>query len=462
MYKVEKELDLADLFWRIMAKWKLLVIFGIIGAVLFGGLSYRSSVNAYNTQLEMINSTDKPESLTFTDEELAQIREAESLQSSIARLSDYMEHSIYYNMDFSKTLRIVLDFYVDAGYSFNYTEENVNDPTPAIVSYYTSQCGYGEISKDLADSVFSSDPAYVAEIVSAQAVGNGIFRVSILCPEDTDIDAGSEAVRTYVESCHDTAAALFGEHTLTFLSASSSVAPVKSIVDLQLAYRNLFENYSAKYAALEKTLSDDVLSYINSESLAVDEEEPTLTPPSVSMKYVIVGIILGIAAVAFVIVVKAVFSSKLQTESELASADNAPMLGVLFENEKLSATARLINKLRGRKVLDRDNWINIICAGVKSDRNVAESGRVYITGSAWEKLDNGLIEKLCAKLKECGISPQCGGNIYYDTESYEKMQSIKNVLLVEKLYASLRSDIAKEAELISKTNSHTVGYVIVK
>lgn len=47
----EEEIDLIDLFWSVFEKWKLIVVFSIIGAVLVGGLMTVKNQKAYQDKL---------------------------------------------------------------------------------------------------------------------------------------------------------------------------------------------------------------------------------------------------------------------------------------------------------------------------------------------------------------------------------------------------------------------------
>ena len=47
----EEEIDLIDLFWNLLEKWKLMVVFAVIGAVLVGGLMTVKDHKAYQDRL---------------------------------------------------------------------------------------------------------------------------------------------------------------------------------------------------------------------------------------------------------------------------------------------------------------------------------------------------------------------------------------------------------------------------
>ena len=47
----EEEIDLIDLFWNLLEKWKLMVVFAVIGAVLVGGLMTVKNQKAYQDKL---------------------------------------------------------------------------------------------------------------------------------------------------------------------------------------------------------------------------------------------------------------------------------------------------------------------------------------------------------------------------------------------------------------------------
>ena len=94
--KGEREINLLDLFWKILLNWRKLICFGILFAVLVSGMRYFLDVRAYQAfksiDVEKIKEDMEPE-------ELKQLADAVSLQRRIEDFNSYLEKSANMKMD---------------------------------------------------------------------------------------------------------------------------------------------------------------------------------------------------------------------------------------------------------------------------------------------------------------------------------------------------------------------------
>ena len=126
----EKEIALQDLFWKIILDWRRLLAFALIFMILLPIAGYLRAQKSYNTayeeyqkQLAAIESgeQDSVNEAEFTAEELQQINDAKSLQSLLDRSRLYMQNSIYMNLNAYKENVLIMEYYVDSDYTFNYS-----------------------------------------------------------------------------------------------------------------------------------------------------------------------------------------------------------------------------------------------------------------------------------------------------------------------------------------------------
>ena len=66
--KMEREINLVELFWNILIGWRQIICFAAIFGVLFGGFKYISDRKSYNTSLNI----DEGE-ITLTQDEKEKI-----------------------------------------------------------------------------------------------------------------------------------------------------------------------------------------------------------------------------------------------------------------------------------------------------------------------------------------------------------------------------------------------------
>ena len=81
--KMEREVNLLDLFWSLLLSWRQIICFGIIFAVLLGGLKYVRDTRAYQAA-QNADVEEKEEELS--EAEMQQVLNAKNL---ISRIKEY-------------------------------------------------------------------------------------------------------------------------------------------------------------------------------------------------------------------------------------------------------------------------------------------------------------------------------------------------------------------------------------
>ena len=158
----EKEISLWDLFWKIILDWRRLLAFSLVFMILvpIGGYmkeqrSYNSAYAEYQKKIAAIESgeQDAVNEEAFTAEELQQLNDAKSVQSLLDRSRLYMQNSIYMNLNAYKENVLLMEYYVDSDYTFNYTEDNSTDYTYALVKAYENYALNGNIAQKMIDKL---------------------------------------------------------------------------------------------------------------------------------------------------------------------------------------------------------------------------------------------------------------------------------------------------------------------
>ena len=68
-----------------------------------------------------------------------------------------MQNSIYMNLNAYKENVLLMEYYVDSDYTFNYTEDNSTDYTYALVKAYENYALNGNIAQQMIDKLSLSD-----------------------------------------------------------------------------------------------------------------------------------------------------------------------------------------------------------------------------------------------------------------------------------------------------------------
>lgn len=477
----EKEISLWDLFWKIILDWRRLLAFSLVFMILvpIGGYmkeqrSYNSAYAEYQKKIAAIESgeQDAVNEEAFTAEELQQLNDAKSVQSLLDRSRLYMQNSIYMNLNAYKENVLLMEYYVDSDYTFNYTEDNSTDYTYALVKAYENYALNGNIAQQMIDKLSLSDEVrYVEELISVDADLTGSsFSVEIAYPDASVLSDIAEAVKDVLDAQTPFFSKNIGEHSLKLLSEETTVRTDDKLITAQQNYQNMVNNYrnqlktltsgmtSAQLAALEDDVED--AEETGGENMAaVMPVEPV--KPGFSLKYMILGLVLGVVLSAIWSVCQVLFASRLQNTAEIFEVYGMRLFGsVQITGKKSGVDAFLLKiKNRNRKQMTEDEQLSLIASNIELVCKNDDLQQIYLTGSEWEKLDPQMCDKISAALSKAGIKVLSGGNVCYDMKSMRSANEIHNVVLIEQAGVSAYREIEQEIRLFGEQGVKVLGCV---
>ena len=107
-----------------------------------------------------------------------------------------MQNSIYMNLNAYKENVLIMEYYVDSDYTFNYTEDNRVNYTDALVSAYENYAQNSDLAQQMIDKLSLSDEIrYVEELISVDSDLSGKnFRVEVAYPDAAMLSDIAEVV----------------------------------------------------------------------------------------------------------------------------------------------------------------------------------------------------------------------------------------------------------------------------
>ncbi len=195
------EIDLFELFWSVMAKWRRILVWALIFSLVIGGAGVVSG-------LLDINDADN---LTMTQGQYALLLDTYNLSKStlnarlrtlnqeVAQLQDYQKQSALYAIDPYHTHVLEVAFFVDTGYEI-LPENNYQsmDYTPAIVLAYRSALEHLNVESLLAEKRGDS-----AAIDNIGGIGFLSFSVEAVEPPLQSASSSSSSTKTTSSSLTD-------------------------------------------------------------------------------------------------------------------------------------------------------------------------------------------------------------------------------------------------------------------
>lgn len=462
--KMEREVNLLDLFWSLLLSWRQIICFGIIFAVLLGGVKYVRDIRSYQA-VQNIDLEEKEEELP--EDEMQQVLNAKNLISRIKEYEEYMASSALMQMNLYQKPVVELQYYIDSDYTFNYTQESENDYSSDLLTMYTSYILSGEMSKKVIDIAgLSVNQADFSEFWSVTQNGNSIS-LRVTCPEEKKMEVVAETIKTQL-SKKEAEFQEIGAHKLKLMVESENVVVDNSLIDRRNSISGNIATFGTQLNNLKSNMSDQQLALLESEQEnAEDDSTQALEKPGFSLKYMILGAFAGIFLICIWLASKIIFTVRLQNPEEIRTLYNSRLLGeVEIQSGKKRFLSVIDDKLlaiknRRKKKLTAKQQISMVTANIALSCKQQGIDCIFMTGSEFEKADATVLAMLKQELSTQGIQVKEGGNIFYDVESFKQGTEIGNILFVEQKGESIYDEISNELNLANEQKNNIVGFVVL-
>lgn len=460
----EQEIDLKDLMFAVLHKWKPVIAVAVIFALLLGGakgfLTYRgqSSPEAVETQREAYEVALQQYEIDKESYE----RQLENLTADIESQQDYLESSILMNMSPYDVNEAKADLFIRTDYEImpGMVYQNV-DYTDTIIRAYQSVITSSAFLEEIAKAE-DMKAQYLQELVQVErgstvVAGSDIsdmtnlLTISVTHTERKQAEAILDDILDRMDKLQKQVEESIGAHAVTVVNQSSG-----SVVDLDLATKQ--DDESKRLDTLRTTLTD--------KQKAMNALVKPAAAPSVAnaagrsaIKYGVLGGVLGGFMMVFFICVIFLMSDKLYSPKELRNRYRLKILGTLpaAGDRKKNFIDAWLDRLEGKA--DGSQMaaeVELIGANIK---NYAGDGKVLmIAGCA----DPGLVSRMTEQIQErlSGTKVLAGGNILQNAETLRMLPQCDGVVLVEQCKASTYSDVELEIERIRDLNKDVIGCVV--
>lgn len=447
----EQEIDLKDLMFAVLHKWRPILLVAVILAVLLGGYKAASAYKHQNNA-DVIKETEEKyqEDLKVYEKNMETCeREIENLLTDIENQQKYMEESILMNMSAYDVWEADTELFVKTNYVImpDMVYQNI-DYTNTILRAYKSALTNTEFLEDIAKKV-GIETRYLKELVDISAEDN-LITIKVRHNEEkaakalmSDILSGVDASQAKIEKS-------IGEHSVSTVNSS-----IGSMVDLDLA--NTQKNERDRLIQLNDSLETKQKEL---EELEEPKKAATSANAAISsgVKYAVLGGVLGAFMVIFFVCVAFLMSDKLYSEKELRNRYRMKILGTLPAGQKAKGIDAWLNRLEGRICGEEESEYSLIAANI---RNYAEGAKsVLVTGTVEEEWLRKVADRLSAELRDVEVN--FGGNMFQNVETLKMLPEVDGVILVEQCRSSVYGKIELEIEKVLDLQKEVVGCVVLE
>lgn len=469
----EQEIDLKDLMFAVLYKWKLIIATAVIMAVALGGYKM---VGSWKSTTDSVAAAAAQEKYNLEQEAYEEAlatyeRSIENINAAIAEYGEYQESSVLMQMNPYDVWEGRADLYisVDSGIVSEILYQN-GGYTEAVLQAYSSLLT-GDMD-ELAQSM-DMDLKYLNELISVSVEADfenkassniennveinleGPKKILTIRAKHSDADkaeATLDAIVAKIETLQPQITEMIGKHSVELLNRE-----VRSNVDLELAETQ--QKQEQKLTELNKLLTEKQKQLTELKAPSKPDFSMTSVIKS-GIKFAILGGVAGAFLVVFAICVIFLMTDKVYSSKELKNRCRVKILGALpvHSGKKMCAIDAWLNRLEGR-VFEQDEKLNYGLLAANIQNYTADMKTLLVTGTVGADAIASVAEKLKAEMS--GVQVISGGSMLKEMETLKKLPGCDGVVLVEQSHVSRYSEIELEMEKARDLDKTIVGCIVI-
>lgn len=448
----EQEINLKDLFFSVMYRWRSILVAALIGAVILGTFQYvsLSSVHSKGERTEEERQYEIDLQKYHTSMETYQ-KDIETYTNLIAARKEYRDNSPYLKLDPQNVWVAERRYYVEVDPSVleALPEGSTIDPTDYVLSVYASAMREDMDDAELEEVFGTTNLNYIGEQawVSTSAGENMLSLVGrSTTPEDAEKFLSYVVSR--VELLYNGKAQDINPHKLVLFNES-----VTSRIDNAVLTNQ--NNIKTEIAGYQKTL-DTAIEGLN--KLEIEEEpEP---PGNHIKKMAAIGFIIGAFLLAGIYALVYVLNGKLTSGDMLSGQYGIPLLGEFYRSQAKHSGKwpdKWIEAMeRGKTTQDSSSVIGHITELIQDQ---APDGSILLVSTEKEEKLAELVKQLSGKLN--GREIKCCADFLSNAGAVSAASMADAVIVVEEKNASYIKNIDRMADLLITSHAKVIGAIVL-
>lgn len=461
----EKEINLIELCYYVLRRWRLILFSILITGVLIGGYGLYKQIKslrldksrqtfspAYTPQMKYDNTKRKLE------------QEIQSLCDSIENSELYSRNSLLMNLDPYHVFESTADIYIKTDYEIQPDKVYQSpDYTGSVVSSYKLLILEDDVLEEISDK-YNIDPLYLQELIDVtEEISTKMIHLKVIHSEREVCESILSYLLERIQSKKPEIENQIGPHSLNIIQQSSRETIRKDIANMQKQQITSFQEYQASLTEKENDL--------------MNLENPLLNKSGIRnslIKHTVMGGILGCLISCFILGIRFINEDKLVSEDDLKSLYEFKILA-LIENVpspySLSSSPiftqlgsyldQRLNRLFHQKpILSKEVIYEMIASDLlKSEKQseIQEKG-LMLLGFAESEIKGKIARDLNDHIQYKGLNI-CIGN-GFDAETVKNLADCSYVLLIEQYNRSTLTGISQELKVIENMGKMLLGCII--
>lgn len=296
--KENVELNLADIFWKVLMQWRPIIVFSILVALAVSGIKYYKDTATYKTAVQAATE-QKTKKTSYTekdieklqdklsDTELNAVENAVFNQRKILTDQKYLDSSILMQIDSQNKHVVCIDYYISGAkpkfsellcrsFSSRFYDRDILKKLSQTMNEDINPSDLQKVMGELIDVDYTGTTQSVST-----AAGEGyqvstevypVITVSVVLPADTDSAAVVKAVNVSMKSISKNLNKTVGKHQLNVLESYDKYTVDNDLKDTQNRVKDEILTSQSNNATAIESFTDDQKSLYNAEILNLKDE----------------------------------------------------------------------------------------------------------------------------------------------------------------------------------------------
>jgi capsular polysaccharide biosynthesis protein len=468
----EREISISAMFWKILYSWRLLVVAAIIFAVLLTTFRYVKDKNAIQAD-DKTTATYSVKHLST--QERATLASAESLQKQLEDKEDYIKSSILMKLNPYQKDVVTLQYYVDNGYAFKLNSDITKDSTASLINSYLAYINDSGLLQKVCKSLnWDTKDTYVAELIETSnkmtatndnANQNSVFSVYLSAEDSKKANQLADAVVAAIDDYQTAIAGKIGTHQLKLVDRYVGKETDNGLADKQNSIETSIMSIRSQLNTLTAGFSVEQKQLLAKDSGTVEKISTTdLGQPSISKKYMVLGVIVGLFLACVWIVLSFVLDNHLKTVQELENFYNVRVVGRFAKdnnNKRLFASVdKWIDTLQHKDKVTVEQQKDMTLMNLKMTCKQQNIQHLFMNNTVeLSEKERQNVNTLVEGIRSLGITVDVGDDILHNANSFEKMVEIGNVIFIEKIEETYHNVFEQELRLCEEQRTQVLGVI---
>lgn len=479
-YEDDMEIDLVDLMFYLLKKWRSLIVAIVIGVILGAGLyvvkNHQQQAEQAAQEAELLKN-DEDEAF---DEKDYNISKDTKVNMDIAyqyrqlynKQLEYNQKSIIMQLDPNEVYAGVLEYYISAG-----------NNTGLLSELYQSILNDDDILEELKDaSGLKCETPYIKELISSEdgddkniainvnSNGENVEKHSFVTYKVVSTDQKScekmlQVLRERVEALQAEYEETYGAYGVSEVSSAISQVTDTTYLNAQRENVDRLNNYLSTMKNAESSFSDDEKTYYTNKYLAkeyvdsdnAEEAKVVLleeAEPVSKVKWLAIGVILLVMIWGGYYVVRYLLDQRIKTVSELQNTYHLPVIGTVQTGTSNSkGLDKMLDHLY-QNTKQKPDTLEYMTQVI----NTMEGGEIVLCGDR----EIPEVEKCMKELAGSCKNVKIGDFTSKNADSLKNAKMAEKEIMVVCVGKTSRREISREMEICELQKIQIAGSIIVE